>query len=121
MPKTAKNLHLIRNDPLSDLMDPPADLGPTGRALWSSIQKQYQISDSGGLCMLKLACESADRAQRCRERIDHDGEVVASRQGPKDHPLLKHELGARSFTVRTLQRLGLDLEPIKPIGRPPGS
>ena len=69
--------------------------------------------------MLKLACQSADRAESCRARIAQDGEIVETRLGPKDHPLLKHELGARNFTTRTLQRLGLELEPIKPMGRPP--
>jgi hypothetical protein len=39
--------------------------------------------------------------------------------GPRDHPLLKHELAARSFVVRTLQRLGLNMEAVKPTGRPP--
>jgi hypothetical protein len=36
----------------------------------------------------------------------------------KEHPLLKHELAARAFVCRTLQRLGLDVEAIKPPGRP---
>jgi hypothetical protein len=109
--KPAHKLALIRAEPLADLMQPPADLAATGAALWTSIQRQYQISDSGGLAMLKLACESLDRAHSCREQIDEDGEVVRSRTGIRDHPLLKHETAARSFTVRTLLRLGLDVEP----------
>jgi len=32
---------------------------------------------------------------------------------------LKHELAARSFAVRTLARLGLEVEAVKPVGRPP--
>jgi hypothetical protein len=114
-------LAVIHAEPLADLMQPPADLAATGAALWTSIQRQYQISDSGGLAMLKLACESLDRAQSCRAQIDDDGEVVRSRTGIRDHPLLKHEMAARSFTVRTLLRLGLDVEPIKAPGRPCGS
>jgi hypothetical protein len=40
----------------------------------------------------------------------------------RDHPLLKHELSARSFVVRSLHRLGLDIEPTRDgSGRPPGS
>ena len=122
MPKKAgPNLSVIHAEPLADLMQPPADLGETGAQLWASIQTQYQIADAGGLAMLKLAAESADRAQRCRLQIDQDGEMVRGRTGSRDHPLLRHELAARSFTVRTLQRLGLDVEPVKGIGRPPGS
>jgi hypothetical protein len=108
-------------EPSTDPWAPPGDLGPTGVELWRSIQEQYQIGDSGGLAMLKLACASADRAERCRAQSDEEGEVVRGRTGIRDHPLLKHELAARSFTVRTLQRLGLDVEPVGPRGRPPGS
>jgi hypothetical protein len=120
MKKSGTNLTVIHGEPLADLTTPPGDLGETGRHLWASIQNQYVISDSGGLAMLKLACESADRAQRCRRQIDEDGELVRGRTGPRDHPLLKHELAARSFTVRALQRMGLDVEPVKGVGRPPG-
>jgi hypothetical protein len=119
--KTGPNLSVIPAEPLADLMEPPRDLGETGAALWASIQRQYQISDGGGLAMLKLACESADRAQACREQIDADGVMIRGRTGPREHPLLKAELGARSFTVRTLQRLGLDVEPVGRPGRPLGS
>jgi hypothetical protein len=120
MKKGGSNLTVIHSEPLADLTTPPADLGETGRHLWASIQAQYMISDSGGLAMLRLACESADRAQMCREQIDKDGLMIRGRTGSREHPLLKAELGARSFTVRTLQKLGLDLEPVKAVGRPAG-
>jgi hypothetical protein len=93
---------------------PPQKLGG-GMSLWLDVAAAYQFEDRVGQESLFQACAAADRASSLREAIARDGEVVMSRQGPKDHPLLKHELGARSFTVRTLQRLGLDLEPI---GRP---
>jgi hypothetical protein len=38
--------------------------------------------------------------------------------GIKDHPALKHELANRSLVIRTLARLGLDVEAVKPLGRP---
>jgi hypothetical protein len=41
-----------------------------------------------------------------------------SNQAWKEHPLVKHELAARSFVVRTLARLGLDVDHAKPVGRP---
>jgi hypothetical protein len=31
---------------------------------------------------------------------------------------LKHELANRAFVVRTLARLGLNFETVKPVGRP---
>jgi hypothetical protein len=62
----------------------------------------------------------ADRAEELRAAIDRDGAVVQTRTGPKDHPALKHELAARAFVCRTITRLGLDIEPLKRVGRPGG-
>jgi hypothetical protein len=36
----------------------------------------------------------------------------------KAHPCLKDEIACRSFIVRTLERLGVTVEPLKPIGHP---
>jgi hypothetical protein len=102
--KTGSKLTVIHGGPLADLIESPADFGETGAQLWRSIQQQYEISDAGGLAMLRLACESADRAEACRKQIDSDGLMIRGRTGQREHPLLKAELGARSFTVRTLQK-----------------
>jgi hypothetical protein len=48
------------------------------------------------------------------------GEMITSRGLVRSHPLLRDELANRAFAVRAIQRLGLDLEPVKAIGRPPG-
>jgi hypothetical protein len=85
------------------------------------VQAQYRIDDVGGLELLALACSALDRAEALRKAIDHDGEVIASRTGPKAHPALRDELANRAFVAKTLQRLGLELEPVKPVGRPPTS
>jgi hypothetical protein len=97
----------------------PRKLGAHGGALWKAVLAEYQIEDSAGLAMLAQACIALDRAEQCRAAIEKDGVVIRARSGPpKDHPALKHELGFRSFTVRTLQKLGLDVEPIGRVGRP---
>jgi hypothetical protein len=57
-------------------------------------------------------------AESLRDAIDRDGEIIRTKAGPREHPGLKHELAARAFVVRTLHKLGLDVEAIKPIGRP---
>ena len=103
-----------------DCPTPPRKLGEHGARLWRSIHSEYGISDAGGVEMLAQACQSLDRAESCRAEIDKDGHTITTPSGIKDHPLLKHELAARSFVVRTLQRLGLDVEAIKPVGRPTG-
>jgi hypothetical protein len=37
---------------------------------------------------------------------------------PKAHPLLRDETQIRAFICRGLSRLGLNVEAIKPVGRP---
>jgi Phage terminase, small subunit len=99
----------------------PIKLGQVGQSLWDDIVSSYEFSDRASYETLAQACSAADRAERCREAIDADGEVVKVRGGGmRDHPLLKHEITARSFVCRTLARLGLDLEPVRGMGRPPG-
>jgi hypothetical protein len=44
--------------------------------------------------------------------------VIMTKLGRKDNPLIKHETTARAFVVRTLCRLGLNVEPIRGPGRP---
>jgi hypothetical protein len=102
----------------TDLAAPPSTLGKAGAKLWRSIMSEYSIEDSGGREMLSQACASMDRIAECVDSIAHDGLVVRTKQGPKENPLLKHELALRSFVVRTLARLGLDVEVVKPVGRP---
>jgi hypothetical protein len=83
-----------------------------------SIQSEYKIHDAAGRELLALACEAADRVGRLAEKIDADGEVIETKNGPKVHPAVKEELAGRQFICRTLERLGLNLEAVKPIGRP---
>jgi P27 family predicted phage terminase small subunit len=100
------------------LPSPPTGLGKHGKALWLRVVGEYDISDEGGKTLLLLACQSYDRVEQCRETIAKDGMTVSTPSGLKDHPLLKHEENARGFVVRTLGRLGLDIEPPKAVGRP---
>jgi hypothetical protein len=89
-------------------------------SLWCDIVTSYEFSDRASYETLGQACAAADRAEQCRAQIDTEGPVLKIRGGMRDHPLLKHELAARSFVCRTLARLGLDLEPVRGMGRPPG-
>jgi hypothetical protein len=99
---------------------PPATLAEPGRGLWTRLMGAYDIADPGGLAMLEQACTALDRAETLRHAIEQDGAVIRKRGAVRDHPALKHELAARAFVVRTLARLGLDVEPMRPtVGRPP--
>jgi hypothetical protein len=114
----ASKLTVISNS--LHVQKPPRKLGRHGMALWQRITNEYGVEDAGGVEMLAQGCAALDRAEACGAQIEKDGEMLRTKTGLKEHPLLKHELAARSFVVRTLQRLGLDVEAIKPIGRPAG-
>ena len=98
---------------------PPRNLGQHGLNLWRTITSEYEIDDSGGREMLVQACVALDRAEECATEIERDGVTVRTKHGPKDHPALRHELANRAFVVRTLGKLGLTVEAIRPLGRPP--
>jgi hypothetical protein len=54
--------------------------------------------------------------------IATDGAVVYTRTGvPRSHPSAKDELACRAFVVRTLERLDLNVEAVKPVGRRTGN
>jgi hypothetical protein len=107
--------------PTPTTVSPPRQLGRHGLALWTAVQSEYRIDDAGGIELLAQACTAQDRVEALAERINADGEVVHTRAGPKAHPALKDELACRAFIVRTLEKLGLNVETVKPIGRPPKS
>ena len=98
--------------------EPPRPLGVQGLDLWRRIQSEYAIRDTGGMELLTQACQGLDRAEELAARIAKDGAVIQGRFGPQAHPALKAEMEARAFVCRTLQRLGLNLEPVKRPGRP---
>ena len=118
--RSGPKLQVIAAAPASAVPAPPCKLGAIGMSLWSDITASYEFGDRASYETLAQACAAADRAERCREQIDADGEMLRTKLGVRDHPLLKHEIAARSFVVRTLARLGLDLEPARAgAGRPP--
>ena len=103
----------------ADPSAPPRNLGQHGANLWRSILSEYEIDDAPGRELLLQACIAMDRAEQCAVEVARDGVTVDTKFGPKEHPLLKHELASRNFVIRVIGRLGLDVEAIKPTGRPP--
>jgi hypothetical protein len=118
MAKSADKPPLTLVNPATTGVSPPRKLGQHGLSLWNSVQRAYRIDDVGGIELLAQVCAAADRVEALAERISADGEVVNTRAGPKAHPALRDELAGRAFIVRTLERLGLNVETIKPMGRP---
>jgi len=104
-----------RTNPLA----PPATLGKAGATQWQSIMSEYKIEDSGGRAVLLQICAAADDLAECDVAIARDGAMISTKTGLREHPLCKQRLALRAFICRSVQRLGLNLEPVKPVGRPP--
>jgi uncharacterized small protein (DUF1192 family) len=97
---------------------PPRPLGAAGTELWNSIQREYAIGDSGGVELLLQAGALSDRIAELEAEIARTGLMIPTNQGSRSNPLLKEEVAARSLLIRTLQKLGVTEESIKPVGRP---
>jgi hypothetical protein len=51
--------------------------------------------------------------------INADGPVVRGRSGAiRGHPALQSEMQNRALFSRLLERLGISVEPVKPVGHP---
>lgn len=80
------------------------------------------LADAGGLALLAQIYAATDRAQALAEAIERDGATLRRRSGNvRVHPVIGAELSLRAFISRGLGRLGLLDDPVKSIGRPPGS
>ena len=121
MRKSGKPPHLTLVAPGSTDAQPARPLGEHGQRLWAKVLAEYDVSDAAGVELLTNACQALDRAEGLAERISVDGEIVRTPQGIKAHPAIREELSCRGFIVRTLQKLGLNFEPVRAgPGRPPG-
>jgi hypothetical protein len=101
---------------------PSRKVGEHGMALWNRVVSEYDVSDAAGIELLTQAAQACDRAEALAAHIAEDGEIVRTPNGIKAHPAIKDELACRGFIVRTLQKLGLNYEPLRSApGRPPSS
>jgi terminase small subunit-like protein len=98
---------------------PPASLGKAGAAQWQTIMVEYEISDAGGIAILEQICAATDNLHDCDVSIARHGSIIKTRNGVREHPLLKQRLALRGFICRSMTRLGLNLEAVKTPGRPP--
>lgn len=95
---------------------PPRGLSKQAVSYWSMVVNEYALEDSA-LMMLESALRSLDRAEECARQIMRDGLTPLDRFGmPREHPLLQCERACRGAYVQTLNKLGLDFEPIGGIG-----
>ena len=104
----------------SNLPLPTRQLGEHGLDLWRSIQNDYCIEDSGGIEVLMEACSALDRAETLAAQIAADGPTIPGPSGPRVHPCIALEIQCRNSVVRSLGKLGLLHEPVRPMGPGPG-
>jgi hypothetical protein len=108
-------------DSTATIIQPPRTLGKHGRSLWDRIMSEYEVVDAGGIELLAQACAGEDLAETLHEEIASDGPVIRVRGTVKAHPAVKDEIACRAFVCRTLIKLGLNYEPVRPsAGRPSG-
>jgi hypothetical protein len=119
--KKSPELTVIGTGSGRDPREPPAGLGEAGSKLWNDLHRDYEIIDASGLEMLRQICCTVDRVAEYSATIERDGPMLKTRAGVKDHPLIRHVQTGRSFIVRSLHKLGLDIiEPRSELGRPSG-
>ena len=105
-----------------DPLAPPPELAEAGTRLWNDLHRDYEITDASGLAMLHQICCTVDKVAEYSAAIERDGAVLRVKGGAlRDHPLIRHVLNGRSFVIRSLHKLGLDIvTPRSGPGRPNG-
>lgn len=103
------------------MKNPPKHLTAPARRWWTQMQREYGITDAGGLSLLAAAADAWERAREARELVAKDGAVTVDRFGQQvAHPAVAIERGARAQFLQAMKLLNLDLEPVKRPGRPGG-
>jgi len=88
----------------------PQGLTPAARALWQQLQREYQIRDSAGLCVLEQAARSYERAEEARKQLAKSGSVVRDRWNqPRTHPAAAVERDARAALLGALKQLQIEI------------
>jgi hypothetical protein len=89
---------------------PDIELTGTARELFDKVQARWSLDAVAGQ-LLRLACESIQRANACAEITKAEGLTIKDRWGfPKSHPMALLERDHRNAAANSLQKLGLNLE-----------
>lgn len=96
---------------------PPSHLTAETRDWWRAVVADFEL-EPHHLRILRLACESWDRAQAARVALAKHGTVYVDRFGqPRARPEIAIERGAQTTFARLVRELGFDVA--HPDGRPP--
>ena len=90
--------------------DPPKHLEKPEREIWRDLTAAYELDDAAARALLTTTLEAHQRARRCPEAVDRDGEAVKDRFAQiKPHPLLAAERDARAAFLAGMRSLNLDV------------
>ena len=92
------------------------------KKLKKELVAEYGIHDAAGVLLVRTVCECFDEMRRAQRVIATEGQLRENRFGEqKPHPAVSIVKDARAHMMLALKGLNLDLEPLRDLGRPPGS
>jgi len=87
---------------------PPSGLGKAGKALYSRLASEYDVSDAAGAALLLNAAQAVDRIEEARAAIERDGLLLTDRLGKRYvHPLQTVEISASKALLAAMRALRL--------------
>lgn len=96
----------------------PDGLGPDGKRQWRRVLQEFSLEE-WQLSVLAQACRCLDTAAAAEKVLAAEGVVVRDKFDQlKANPAAAVLRDARSGFLQATKSLGLDLEPVKGIGRP---
>lgn len=98
----------------------PEQLSENSKEFFNSILKEYEL-EAHHIEILTQACHALDRLQEAQTAIKEKGSYYVDRfNKPKVTPQIEVEAKYMVIFKNLIRELGLDLEPPKEPGRPPG-
>jgi P27 family predicted phage terminase small subunit len=98
----------------------PEELSKNSKQFFKSILKEYEL-EAHHIEILTQACHALDRLQEAQKSIQKHGSYYLDRfKKPKILPAVEVEAKYMVIFKNLIRELGLDLEPPKEPGRPPG-
>jgi hypothetical protein len=79
---------------------------------------EYAISDAGGREILYQACAAVDLAEMLADVIAAEGPMLQTKTTRRTHPATRELIQVRALIARLIDQLGLNIEVVKPVGRP---
>lgn len=91
------------------------------RRLWRRVVSEWDFDDAA-LVVLERACEAFQRMREAQAQLAKDGSYYVDKSGnPRAHPALGVEKDSRTAMLNAIKMLGISLEPVGDVGRPPGT